>query len=286
MPISRYPRVDEPVVPRLVYDLLKERGVNGIQPLGSAAWRRLGESQCRHCADRLIAKLASLGEDFFVRFASRPVALNNDTVPIDDLQLGRRTLNCFRRAKLSYVSTGPNGITVGDLANIRGFGVRCFVDFAASLESRTAREPGQKRVARLGKERKLRQTTTYDVAANGIVRGGMADALAEISSIPGALAVTRRDPRLGSWLQSAVPGAPTLAAAVNDFQSGKLPAVACKGIQRLSKAIRTMARAKLEDEVLAIMSAGCGIRDRELIAACLEWRTKRRPTYGSVGKHA
>jgi hypothetical protein len=45
-----------------------------------------------------------------------------------------------------------------------------------------------------------------------------------------------------------------------------------------------MPRAKIEDEMLAIMAEGCNDRDRDLIAACLVWRTNRRPTYRSVGK--
>jgi hypothetical protein len=136
----------------------------------------------------------------------------------------------------------------------------------------------------LGREINARSTAIGEISANGFAQQGIADALAEIRSIPGASAVTRYDPRLGSLLRAAVPDAPNVAAALITFERGKLPPAACKNLQGMSKANRTMARAKLEDEVLAIMSAGCNERDRDVIAACLKWRGKRRPTYGSVGK--
>jgi hypothetical protein len=105
-----------------------------------------------------------------------------------------------------------------------------------------------------------------------------------MSTIPGALNVTIHDPRLGSSLKTAAPGAPTLRAALHFVHEGHLSAVGCKEVRRLSKAVRARARATLEEEVLEIMAVGCSERDRKLIAACLEWRTKRRPTYRSVGK--
>jgi hypothetical protein len=39
------------------------------------------------------------------------------------------------------------------------------------------------------------------------------------------MAVTSHDPRLGSWLKTAIPGAPTFGAALDAFQNGHLSAV-------------------------------------------------------------
>jgi hypothetical protein len=284
MPISRYPRPGQPIVPRLIHKLLQDEGVNGFDGLGSAAWRRLGKGECRRQAQRLLVQMDLLGQPFFSKFASLPLSQRDAVVPLDELQLEQRTFNCLRHARLQYVTTGPNGLTIGDLLRLRGFGVKCLLDLAASLEAPKMTTPVGKHAAHADGAPKRQQARDRMPAAESLVRKAKEDVLADVASIPGALAITPRDPRLGLQLRAAVPDAPTLGAALDTWQRGKLSAAAGEQISRLLKAVRTMARAKLDDEVLAIMAADGGPRDREVIAACLQWRTTRRPTYRAVGK--
>ena len=279
MPISRYPRYGEPVVPRVLSKLLKEAGMNGFDDLNSTAWSRFGEAECRRHAWRFLGEIQALGQPFFATFADEPLSRYEDFVPVDQLGLERRTLNCLIRAKLNPVPTGPNGLTIGYLLGLNGFGTKCLVDLAASIEAAIFTRAGHKADAAQRREERQQKRR------HPLVRLLEADAvLAKLSVIPGALGITPRDPRLGSQLQAAAPGVPTLEAAVELFQRVGLPPAAATEMKVLLKTIGTMSRAKVEDEVLAVFTAGRSPRDCELMAACLQWRGKRRPTYLSVGE--
>jgi hypothetical protein len=192
MPLSRYPRPGQPIAPQPLREFLKSERVTRFDHLDAAAWRRLGEQACRELAEQFLDELIRRTPRVFDKLAGHRLSSQGGPVALDDLELQPRTRNCFARAGISELPDFSNGLTVAEISQLRGFGVACLVDLMASLEANGTKRP-----------RPRRASNNHRTVAEGapVSRNDLPPAIREVisgvGSVPGALAVTRSDPRLG-----------------------------------------------------------------------------------------
>jgi hypothetical protein len=143
---GNYPRVGEPIVPRLLRGLVLERRLSAVHAdeqtdmlaridLGPAAWTRLPPETCRRLSltvvDRVRTRLAGMSRSL------RATPLLDPTAALL-LPLERRTINTIRRGVGRQPAAGP--WTLERYLQIRRFGARALVDLLACLEGRAATE--------------------------------------------------------------------------------------------------------------------------------------------------
>jgi hypothetical protein len=141
-----YPRVGEPIVPRLLRGLVLERRVAATHTdeeadmlarmdLGPAVWKRLPPETCRRLSltvvDRVRTRLSGISSSL------RATPLPDPTATLA-LPLEQRTINAIRRGIGRRPAPGP--WTVERYLEIRRFGARALIDLLACLEVRDASE--------------------------------------------------------------------------------------------------------------------------------------------------
>lgn len=284
MPISRYPRPGQPIVPRLVHEFLQDEGVPGFQGLKATNSNRQDESTRRRLARSLLHELAARWPVLVRSLESRPVSPHPRTVAIDDLQLENRTFNCLDRAGIHRFTTGTEGVTIGELLHLKGFGLKSLVDLLVSLEASAPADSKRRQQDGSGKSPAARSRKLPAAARDGAVSKRIRNVTASMSALPGALAIAPADPRVGRQFRAAVHDATTLGAALDALRDGRLSGPSTAALLSLCEEVQTLDGAKLEDELVDILAAGRSQRDRQVVAACLKWQGNRRATNTSVGK--
>lgn len=281
MPIARYPRLGQPIAAQPLREFLKSHCVTRFDHLDATAWRRLGEDACRELAGQLIRELQQLAPRLLSELADHRLSSGNGAVAIDELELQPRTRNCFARAGIRELPALSNGLTVAEALQLRGFGVGCLVDLMASLEAN-----------RTQRTRRGHARSNHKGAGEAVVIVTMSDLppkdqklLAQIGSIPGALDITRQDPRLGAQLRSVALDALCLGDVIKSFRRVGLSRTAADNLVELCSDVAGMTRKSVITEVTDILGAGQRPREREIVEACLQFGEQlRRPTYRFIGK--
>ncbi len=138
-PAAKYPRPGEPIVPRLLQEIVFDRypstdpgaaNLYRVAQAGAGAWKRSTAEICRQVAMKVIDRVQS-------RLQQLPEAVR--TAPLADpgtaLSYGieRRTFNTLRRAISAGGVDGP--WTLGRYLTIPRFGGRAVVDLLAAMEA-------------------------------------------------------------------------------------------------------------------------------------------------------
>ncbi len=149
MGVSRFPRDNYPVAPRLLNEILSaaisihdmhEAPVQGLRlcDLGSGTWHHFTPDVCRRLADLVVDQVRSVMRCLPKDILNRRLPRLPDGVELNDVELEVRTYNCLRREGLLRHAQKLGDRTIGDLIALPGFGARCLVDLLTSLEVWTA----------------------------------------------------------------------------------------------------------------------------------------------------
>lgn len=276
MPISRYPRPGQPIAPKPLRELLMAEHATRFAHLDSTVWDRMGEDACRKLAGQLLTELVGRGPRFCALLAHHRLESRYGAIAVEDLELQPRTLNCLRRAGISEFPSGRHGLTVGQILQLRGFGVRSLIDLMSSVEAYTAHQL----------KGRCSGNNDKDLAtAKDALLVEERQLIAGMGSLPGALEISRYDPRLGQQLRHVAPSASTLGELLESFHRGELLSTAEKNLARLCVTVRTMVKRSVVDEAIEILAAGQPESARRIVEACLQFRGSHgRPTYQAVGK--
>jgi hypothetical protein len=143
MGISRYPRFGQRIAPATLREILDvaipsalvgSAGVpySRLADLDHTVWERLQPKVCELLAKAVVGlvKHHQLPAEVNARFLPRITT----TLPLESLNLGRRTYNCLKACNLQTIGALGN-LTVNMVCHIRNFGAKSLVDLLVALES-------------------------------------------------------------------------------------------------------------------------------------------------------
>jgi len=140
MGISKYPRSGQRIAPSTLVDILTAAPPTGVLSNGSYArfadidetvWKSNSAYECGLMGDRLVNEVKQNINHLPWEIKFRTLSLFTKKIPLCDLDLELRTFNALKRR---FGQNVPPETLIRDLLTIAGFGVRCLVDFLASIE--------------------------------------------------------------------------------------------------------------------------------------------------------
>ena len=158
MGVSRYPRPGYSIAPKLLHDILtfpvRGNGLRGIPQglrlcdLDATVWMAVDYETAIRLSDEVVRIVARA-------LAGKPRALLDRFLPavptgkvLSDLEIQRRTYNCLSREGFSRRPQELANLTISQVLDIRGFGVRSLVDLLTSIESIGMEKPSSRAVKR------------------------------------------------------------------------------------------------------------------------------------------
>lgn len=142
--ISKYPRYGNKIAPTLLQQylnisLLDKRIVSELKlcDLDESSWNRFSEKTCHKLGamviDHLKTKLGQIRANLSQAAVPKIYAPNSTIIALE-----MRTYNALKKANLLEKDSQLFNVTIGEILELPGFGIRCLVDLLTTLESRVA----------------------------------------------------------------------------------------------------------------------------------------------------
>ncbi len=301
MKAARYPHPGHRIAPYTLHEILNVEAPSGIVgnrkshirlcDLDETAWERFDFQVCKKLGEEVMSVVRT-------QIPSQARELLNFHVPtppnflrLKNLALETRTYLLLEKWEFDDHVEKLGDETLGDLLDIHGFGVKCLVDFLASLETAIARA-GQEPISEVEGPRNDGENTRVlshleNLNHSTPLLASMLIAEAKkLQQIPGASEISRDDPRLGHLLWAIDPEIETvghltdrLISADNSYSSSKS---ICKKVWKLQEQIAVFSQLPLEDELTHILIACSDRRSNITRNARI---TTRRLGFDGEGKH-
>lgn len=264
--ISRYPRVGQTLAPKALGFLLnlplgdRRMPTLRLKDLDETVWDKFGSETCLRFAKVVVARVRSsalrLGK---VGAIPIPLPRTNGT-PLR-IQLEPRTRNCLENLGLIKNPSRLAWMTVGDLLQSSGFGIRCLLDLLSALESHIPA---------------LYQITTEVTAA-----------ARRLNKTQGVNSVGDDDPRFGPEVQSLKGHGRNLKHVTEHILGSNTCPMAPKHyltrLNRLRDRVRAVKRLSLEEELEDLLSFDPKGRDRDIALMLFGWSGSGPRTLEQIG---
>lgn len=278
MTVSRYPRKGDPIAPKALGEALvvllpaqtRTATMQYFRDLGEDAWNIFPESVCISLGKALIQVVGPpQGLDDCIREQMISVPDDMQGLPIGDLELEPRTSNALQRSGLKGELGLLHGTSIGDMLEIRFFGIKCLVDLLASLEGvGVLCVSAETDFSRLFEAKDLSLRT---VCQELTIQAVLAE---EQESI---LSIRKDDPRFGRLLKAIPPSAAGELKQKVDFlvkrgRDPRDPEKAAKNIELLRLKAVGCVGMTLEEELFEIIQSVAGNLKRfDLVVSRLGW---------------
>ncbi len=267
--ISHYPRPGQRIAPNALRSFLNvsptDRRLSQIQlsDLDESAWDRFAPELCRKLALAVIDRVKTFAGGLRRNETGRnklPMPKTNGKPIV--LQLERRTYNCLHTRELLDNPSRLAQMTISELRDMPGFGIRCLVDLLSSLESQVSET----------------HAVTPEVVA----------AAQKLSRINGAGRLRIDDPRFGLELQGLRIRGETLQEICGAIIAGAdCPMNAglfARRLGELMSRIQTARRMTLEVEMLDLLTFEPKARNRSFTVRLLGWDGNGGQTLETIGR--
>lgn len=327
MKTARYPHPGHRIAPYALHEILDVEIPSGILgnrtlhirlcDLDETAWERFDFQVCKRLGEEVMSVVRKqipfqARELFNLHVPTPPNSLR-----LKDLSLETRTYLLLERWGFDDHIEKLGDETCGDLLDIHGFGVKCLVDFLASLETAIVRA-SQEPISKVEEPRNDGENTRVlphlespKSGPTGVTywsdgaRGLQGTTIAlkhstpllasmliaegkKLQQIPGARKISRNDPRLGDLLQAIDPEieavgdlAGRLTSTDNSYSN---PEFICKKVWELQEQITAFSQLPLEEELTQILIACSNRRSVVSIKRNVQV-TARRFGFDGEGKH-
>lgn len=287
--IFRYPRRGSPIAPFLLQDALnsplpswaQRGGLELYSQLDSRCWDLFNAEECYRLAD---AVAGEIGNPAFTQeeIRGKRITVRRDLYDyrITELELGKRARNCLARSNIEYLSD-LEGMSIGDLIDIRNFGTKSLLDLLTSLESIQTGEVSVQND----------YGSSDDDRGAGRHRGLCADLSRQVKitlRVRSACELGLDDIRFPITKGLMLFGESTLGGLCNRIMGRQLDPIYPEKLAEEIRRLRTEAvgakKLSLEDELEAI--ARCCVRQSDFVIEYFGWDGDGRRTLEEVGnKH-
>ncbi len=279
----RYPRPGHPIAPSLLRDILnrplpmslflarsEENRYRRFADLDANVWHHLPPTKIRELAVTVISQVTQGMLKMPPHVASLELPRLPANLELADLLLEPRTFHCLEKAGNPIANSSTCMPKIGDLLDIPGFGAKCVVDLLTSLEGAIAEAARRPQPKEPPKQQPLKTAAKH---------------LRRLRSIQH---IGPSDPRLGPLIHAIDPQGKTVEEIASRFEGISVDYPVARRIRlrirKLRQCIARLKRAKLQTEILDILSARTTKRNRDILVFRFGLNCDPAKTLEDVGK--
>jgi len=274
MKSAQYPHPGNKIAPYALHGILDVEVPNGILgsreshmrlcDLDETAWERFDFLVCKKLGKEVMRVVRTLIPSKARELLNLHLPTPPNYLRLKDLALETRTYLLLEKWGFDDHVEKLGNETLGNLLDIHGFGVKCLVDFLASIETATARarqEPISKVEGPQDDSENIEVLSHLENLSNSsrLLASMLIAEAKKLQQIPGARKISQDDPRLRDLLWAIDPEIETvghltdrLTSADNSYSD---PGLICKKVWELQEQITGFSQLPLEEELTQILVA-------------------------------